>query len=308
MNFSVTVLGTSSAIPNSKRNPSSQVVNVHDRLFLVDCGEGTQILLRKNRIKLAKLNHICISHLHGDHIFGLFGLLSTYSLLNRTTALHIYANTRLEELLDFHKSFFDHELTYPLVFHPLEPDFAGVIFEDDHVLVKAFPMRHSIPSHGYLFEEKERMKKISAFKISEYKITPEDIKKIKLGQDYTTSDGRIIPNSELTTNPPLPRSYAYCSDTKYFPKISQFIDGVDLLYHESTFANAEKDRAKSTQHSTAEQAAKIAKLANVKKLLLGHFSTRYNDLSVLLKEATAVFLTSEIAEENKTYSIDEVLP
>lgn len=308
MNFSVTILGTSSAIPNSKRNPSSQVVNVHDRLFLVDCGEGTQILLRKNKIKLSKLNHICISHLHGDHIYGLFGLLSTFSLLNRRSELHIYANPNLQVLLDFHKKFFDQELTYPIIFHPLEPSFSGLVYEDNHVSVSAFSMRHSVPSHGYIFKEKERLRKIKSNKISEYNIDHEAIKNVKMGQDYRTKDGDLVPNSELTLDPPLIRSYAYCSDTKYFPQIVKHIKGVDLLYHESTFANSEKDRAKATQHSTAEQAAKIADQAGVGHLLLGHFSTRYKDLSILLNEAKAVFANSEIAEENKTYSIDEVLP
>jgi ribonuclease Z len=308
MQFSVTILGTSSAIPNSKRNPSAQVVNVHDRLFLVDCGEGTQILLRKNKVKLSKINHICISHLHGDHIYGLFGLLSTFSLLNRSADLHIYANPELKRLLDFHDDFFENELTYSLVFHPLEPGFTGIIFEDDHLTIEAFPLRHSIPSHGFVFKEKDRLKKISSFKINEYGIEPDKIKGIKMGDDYLTKEGNLIPNSELTSEPPLPRSYAYCSDTKYYPKVAEFIPNVDLLYHESTFANSEKDRAKATQHSTAEQAAKIAQKSNCKHLLLGHFSTRYKDLSLLLNEAKAIFENTEIAEENKTYSIEEVLP
>ncbi len=308
MQFSVTILGTSPAIPNSKRNSSSQVVNVHGKLFLVDCGEGTQILLRKNKIKLSKINHICISHLHGDHIYGLFGLLSTFSLLNRTSELHIYANPKLKRLLDFHDEFFENELTYPLIFHPLEPNFSGIVFEDERLQIEALPMRHSIPSHAYLFKEKKRLKKVNSFAIEAYDIEPQKIKDIKMGEDYLTKDGRLIPNSELTSEPPLPRSYAYCSDTKYYPKLAEYIAKVDLLYHDSTFANSEKDRAKATQHSTAEQAAKIALKSNAKHLLLGHFSTRYKDLSLLLNEAKAVFPNTEIAEENKTYSIEERLP
>lgn len=307
MNFSVTVLGTASAIPNSKRNPSSQVINLHSSYFLVDCGEGTQIQLRRHHFRFSKINHIFISHLHGDHVFGLFGLLSTYSLLGRTNDLHIYANSRLKELIDYHNQFFNNNLKYSLKFHSLEEGESSVVLETEAFFVKAFPMKHSVAVHGFLFQEKKRLRKIDKNRIEEYNIPVSEIVNIKKGKDFLTEDGKPIPNKQLTFDVPKARSYAYCSDTAYYPEMIKEIESIDLLFHESTFCNADKERAKATQHSTAEQAATIAKDAQVKQLLLGHFSTRYKDLRLLEKEAQEIFQDSIIAEEGKQYDIEEIM-
>ncbi|MBN2669652.1 MAG: ribonuclease Z [Bacteroidales bacterium] len=305
MNFSITVLGTSSAIPNSKRNPSAQVVNVHERFFLVDCGEGTQQLLRKNHIKLSKIHHIFISHLHGDHVLGLFGLVSTFSLLGRNDDLHIYSDPRLKEIIEYHNSFFGNELSYNIVFHDLFEGQAATIYEDDHLIIKTFPLKHSVPSHGFVFNEKERYRSVDKQKIQKYKLEFPDIVRIKSGEDFITESGEIIPNKELTFNPPKQRSYAYCSDTAYFPDIVPFIDEVDILYHEATFADSEQERAKQTMHSTAGQAAQIALQAKAKRLLLGHFSTRYKDINILKVQAKRYFTNCELAQEGFNYEIKE---
>ncbi len=305
MNFSITVLGTASAIPNSKRNPPAQVVNIHSQSFLVDCGEGTQIQLRKNTIKLSKINHIFISHLHADHILGLPGLLSTYSLLGRVNPLHIYANYKLKELIDYYQVFFNNKLSYSIIFHALEPEKSANVFENDNIIVKAFPMKHSVPVHGFLFQEKKRKHNIDKTKVLYYQIPISEIKKIKEGADFVTKEGRIISNEELIFPAPKERAYAYCSDTAYYEAIIQYIKDVDILYHESTFCKEDLKRAYVTQHSTSEQAAKIAKESRVGKLLLGHFSTRYKNLDSMLEDAKNIFVNTEIAEENKVYKIEE---
>jgi len=305
MNFSVTVLGTASAIPNSKRNPSSQLINIHERFFLVDCGEGTQIQIRKNKQKLGKINHIFISHLHGDHVYGLFALLSTYNLLDRNTTLHIYAHKNLKEILDFHEQHFIGNQKFELVFHALPEGESIDVYEDEHVLVSAFPLQHSIPTHGFVFKEKDRLRKINKYKIEAYNIPVSQIMNIKNGADFITEEGAIIPNAELTLDPPPARSFAYCSDTAYTESILPFIENVNLLYHEATFKDSEKERAKTTQHSTAKEAAKIAKLAKAERLLIGHFSSRYKYLDALKKEAQTVFKETELAVDGETYSIDE---
>jgi len=305
MSFSVTILGTSSAVPNSKRNPSSQVVNLNQNLFLVDCGEGTQIQLRKNKLNLSKIKHIFISHLHGDHVFGLFGLLSTYSLLGRDVDLHIYANEKLKEIIESHNKFFNNKLTYKIIFHFLNEGEKSLLYEDKFLMIKAFPLKHSIACHGFVFKEKPKLLNIKKYKIAQYNIPISEINKIKNGADFLTEDGQLIHNQELTIKSEKPCSYAYCSDTAFYPKIINEISQVDLLYHESTFANTESKRAQTTQHSTAEDAATIAKEANVKSLLLGHFSTRYSNLDILLNEAKSIFRDTEIAIEGKTYKIDQ---
>ena len=308
MDFSITILGTSSAIPNSQRNPTSQIVNCHNQLFMVDCGEGTQSRLRKNRIRLSKINHIFISHLHADHVLGLTGLISTYALLGRVNTLHIYANPRLKELIAYQNTFFNNDLPYTIEFHDLEPEQEAVVFEDQTILVKAFPLKHSVPTHGFLFQEKKRLRKIDKQKVDFYQIPISEIHKIKQGSNFVTSEGKCIKNKDLTFDVPKERSYAYCSDTAYYEEIVEKIKGVDILYHEATFCKEDLKRAYQTQHSTSEQASQIAKKAQVGKLLLGHFSTRYKNLNTLLSEAKAIFQNAEIAEEGTVYTIDEVLP
>ncbi len=307
MNFSVTVLGISSAMPNSKRHPASHLVNIHERLFLVDCGEGTQMQLRRNRVRMSRIKHIFISHLHGDHVYGLFGLLSTFSLLGREHSVHLYAHPELKELLDYHNKFFQTESTFELIFHPIGHDFEGILYEEDRLTVEAFKLDHSVSSHGFLFKEKPRLRRINKIKAEEYQLPIQQIVPVKQGADYITPEGQTIPNSVLTLNPPLPRSFAYCSDTAYNPKIVSKIKGIDLLYHEATFAETEKDRAKATKHSTALEAAQIANQAEVKKLIIGHFSARYKDLNVLLNEAQTAFPNTELAQESTIYTVDEVM-
>jgi len=305
MNFSITVLGTASAIPNSKRNPSSQLINIHERFFLIDCGEGTQIQIRKNKQKLGKINHIFISHLHGDHVYGLFGLLSTYNLLDRTNPLHIYAHKDLKKILALHEQYFIYNQKFEIIFHELPENKSLDLYDDEHVIIKAFPLQHTIPTHGFLFEEKERLRKINKYKIETYHIPISQIMDIKKGADFITEDGSKIPNEELSFDPPPPRRFAYCSDTAYTESILPFIKNVDLLYHEATFKDTEKERAQTTQHSTAKQAATIAHLANAKRLLIGHFSSRYKYLNSLKNEAQTIFKNTEIAIDGESYLIPE---
>ncbi len=308
MNFSVTILGTSSAVPNSQRNPSAQVINVHERFFLVDCGEGTQTLIRRYKLRLSKINHIFISHLHGDHVYGLFGLLSTYSLIGRTETLTIYANPKLKELIAYHNVFFDNKLTYPLVFVDIIEGEKQVIYDDDHLAVTAFPLKHSVPTHGFLFVEKPRLRRINKPMTDFYKVPGVEMLDIKKGSDFVDENGQLIPNSQLTFEPAPIRSFAYCSDTAYFPEIAVTINGVDLLYHEATFVSEDVERAYATLHSTAAHAATMANLSKAKNLIIGHFSTRYKELNPLLNEAKQIFESVELAQEGKTYFIEENLP
>jgi len=303
MDFSVTILGTSSAVPNSQRNPSSQVVRYNSNYFLIDCGEGTQIQLRRNKINLSKINHIFISHLHGDHVYGLFGLLSTYSMLGREKDLNIYADAKLKDLIAYHNDFFNNKISYKLIFHALKEGDTEILFEDKLLSIKMFPLKHSIATHGFVFKEKEKQRNIKKYKIEEFNISVSQINEIKNGSDLISQEGKLVLNKELTTDPEPVRSFAYCSDTAYFPNVIDEIKNVDLLYHEATFMNKDIKRAYKTLHSTAEQAASIAEISEVKNLLLGHFSTRYNNIDPLLAEAKVKFENTEIAQEGKEYQI-----
>ncbi len=304
MTFSVTVLGNSSALPTSKRFPSACVLNVHERFFLIDCGEGTQIQLRRCKIKLGKINHIFISHLHGDHIFGLFGLISTFNLIGRKSDLHIYANKNIEVILNNHFKFFDKNREYNIVYHFLKEGKDELIYEDKNLIIKAFPLKHRIPTHGFLFNEKKRPNHIRKELINKYNIPIKKINDIKYGEDFVTEEGEIIRNNILTTPSYIPRSFAFCSDTLYNENIVSIIKNVDLLWHEATFLNNLKNRAEETYHSTAEDAANIAKFAEVKNLLLSHFSSRYKDLDVIKSEAATVFKNIYIAEEGMEFGIN----
>lgn len=302
--FEVTILGCSSATPTTSRNPTSQVLDLHDRYFLIDCGEATQIQLRRYKIRIQRIDHILISHLHGDHYLGLPGLLGTMHLLGREKELHIYSPPGLEEIIKighFHSKTF---LKYPLVFHVLEEGSTAVIYEDERLSIATIPMDHRIPCCGFLFREKKNLRNILKEKIEEYSISVQEIPHIKAGSDLVTSDGKKIPNAELTTDPPAPRSYAYCSDTLYNQSYLEQIKGANLLYHEATFTEDMKARAKETYHCTAKQAAEIAKSAQVKKLIIGHFSARYHDLSPLLSEAKEVFSNTVLAEEGQTFKVE----
>lgn len=305
MRFELTILGSNSAVPAYGRHPSAQVLNVREELYLVDCGEGTQMRLSENQIKVGKIQHIFISHLHGDHVFGLVGLLTSYSMGARYKALHIYGPLGLEELIHSQLRLSQSHLNYPLYIHNTQPSFKSLIYENRDLWVYTIPLNHSIPANGYLFIEKERPRHIIPTYIDTYDMSIEQIRAVKKGRDLWLKDGRRIANEVLTEPPPPSRSFAYCSDTRYHPSIVKHIKGVDLLFHEATFRQDLEDRAAATFHSTTAQAAQIAKQAEVGQLIIGHFSARYRDLSPLLEEVTAIFEQSALAVEGKTYTIIE---
>lgn len=299
----MTILGSSSALPTSQRYPSAHVLNVHERFFLIDCGEGTQMQLRKYRIKFGRIHNIFISHLHGDHVFGLYGLLSSMNLSGRESPIKIYAPETFRNILYTHLSDFDIHLNFDIDFIGLQGVQPLKIFEDKNIIIISLPLKHRVPSFGFLFREKERERNIIKEAISKYNIPLSEIHKIKTGSDFITSDGKSIPNSEISTAPPRPRSFAYCSDTRYFKHLSKFVHGVDLLYHEATFASADKNLAARTGHSTSEQAALTAYNAGAGKLIIGHFSARYKDINPLLAEARKVFPETVAAEEGSVITI-----
>lgn len=302
MTFSVTILGSSSALPTSNRFPTAHLFNSNERFFLIDCGEGTQIQLRRLRLRFSKINHIFISHLHGDHYFGLFGLISSFSLLGRKTDLHIYAHAGLEKMIDC--QFPDYNINYSIIFHKITPQKEVVLYEDKLLRISTFPLKHRINASGFLFQEKERELNLRKDVISKYNLSIKDILAVKKGNDYLWQDEKIIKNEQLTHPPYQSRSYAFCSDTAFFPKIVEYIKNVDLLYHEATFAEDMKEMAKKTTHSTAKQAAEIASKAKVGKLLIGHFSSRYKNEKLIENEAKEIFKNTEAVIEGNTYAIE----
>lgn len=303
MTFDVTILGSSSATPVYDRHPSAQVLNIHERFFLLDCGEGTQMQLHRYKIRMSRINHIFISHLHGDHYLGLMGLISTMHLQGRTAELHVFGPKELQHITDLQLEYSQTELRYPLIFHSVNTSVKKIIFEDDSITVSSIPMNHRIDCCGFLFMEKEGLRKLIPEKLIQYKIPLAFYSELKKGVDFTDETGKIIPNKELTIAPSRPRSYAYCSDTIYDETICNYVEGVDLLYHESTFSDNMSDRAKETFHSTASQAAAIAKKAGVKQLLIGHFSARHKDVTPLLAEAQKIFPFTELALEGEKFSV-----
>ncbi len=303
MVFSVTILGSNSAIPTIKRNPTSQLVNHNERFFMIDCAEGTQLQLRKNRIKIQRINHIFISHLHGDHFFGLIGLISTMHLLGRKKELHIYAPPPLKEIIDIQLKASQTELVYPLLFHPINPDLVDVIYEDERLTISTIPLDHRIPTCGFLFKEKKGKRKLKKEVISSLNIPVKEFTNLKNGADFVDSNGAVMKNNKLTDDPYPVRSYAYCSDTGYNENIIPIIKKADLLYHEATFTQDKVEVAREKYHSTAVDAATIAKKAKVKNLIIGHFSTRYESSEQLLEEAMAVFKQTIAASDGKTIHI-----
>lgn len=302
--FDVHILGCGSALPTLKHCPSSQLLNIREKLYMIDCGEGTQVQFRRSHQKFSRLSHIFISHLHGDHIFGLIGLLSTLSLVGRTQPIHIYAHAELETLMRPQLDFFCKGIAYEVVFHslPIDAD-THLIFEDRSVAVYTIPLRHRVPSCGFLFKEKDPLPHIRRDMIDYLDIPHYAINNIKQGADWVKEDGTIVKNKELVFPAEKGRSYAYCSDTCYQPQIIPILKEVDLLYHEATFDQNNLARAIETLHSTALQAALIAKNAGVKKLIIGHFSSRYDDENILLEEAKSIFENTLLATENKCFSI-----
>lgn len=294
--FEVFILGSSSATPTANRHPSAQVINFREKLILVDCGEGTQLQLRKYKIKLSKIETILISHLHGDHYFGLVGLLSSFHLLNRESDLHVYGPAGLQEIVELQFSYGRTNLCYKVHFHVLEPG-TKLLYETDHLEVHQLSLKHSLPCWGFHFKEKPRQRVINREGLDEHNVPNHAINKIRNGQDYTSPEGKVIKNELLSFDPPAPRSYAYLTDTVVINKLKEQLEGVNLLYHEATFLTADKARAKQTMHSTALQAASFAKDIDAKELLLGHFSARYKSLNPFLDEARAVFLNTTLALE-----------
>ena len=305
ISFELTILGTSSALPTLKRYHTAHVLNVRERFFLIDCGEGTQIQMRKYGVKFSRINHIFISHLHGDHYFGLIGLLTTYALLGRKNDLHIYAHSELPEILKSQLNHLKDDLKYNIKWHPLNFKKQQIIVENEAVKIQSFPLRHRIPCCGFLFTEQSPNLNIKKEQIDKFKIPIREIHKIKKGADFITNEGEIIPNSEITLPEIKSRSYAFCTDTSFLPELSEIIKDVDLLYHEATFDKTMQKRARETNHSTAEQAATVAKLGNVGELIIGHFSTRYKDIGFIVEEAKAIFENTRSAEEGMKITIPQ---
>lgn len=304
MKFELTILGSGSAVPTSNRNSAAQVLNVLERYFLIDCAEGTQHQLRRFHIPYNKINHIFISHLHGDHYFGLIGLLSTLSLQGRKGEMHIYADVRLKEIIDFQMTKMNSRFGFPLVFHALTRK-EEVIFEDKVVTVTSFPLKHryDAPVCGFCFREKERERTIRKDMAEAWKVPVAFMQHLKRGEDFVTPDGEVVENARLTIAPPPARSYAYMTDTLYREQFAEYVKGVDLLYHEATYGKDSENLAKETFHSTAEQAACMARLVGAGKLLLGHFSARYPDPCCLLPEAQAIFPESCICGDGDIYDV-----
>jgi ribonuclease Z len=302
----LTILGSSSALPTSGRYPSAHVLNAHERLFLIDCGEGTQMQLRKTRTRFAKINHIFISHLHGDHVFGLYGLLSTFSLMGRTNPVHLYAPENYDRILKSHLSDFDITLSFEIDFIPLSGKEPVKILDDKYITVTSFPLKHRIPAYGFLFREKIAERNIIKESIEIFNIPQVRIPAIKKGADFISTDGTIIKNAEITLPPPEPLSYAYCSDTKYFKRLASFVKNVTLLYHEATFDMSKNDLAEMTGHSTTIDAAKTARDAGAGTLLIGHFSARYKEVTPLVDEARTIFRETYPAIDGMTLEVGKI--
>ena len=297
----LTILGCYAATPRTFTNPTSQILEIKNRLFLIDCGEGTQVQLRKNKIRFSKINHIFISHLHGDHFFGLVGLVSTFTLLNRTTDLHIYGPKGIKEIIKLQLRLSNSWTNYGLFFHELESAESEVIFEDEKVLVKTIPLKHRIYTNGFLFQEKIGERKLNLDAVQNYEIDTCYYQKIKNGKDITLEDGRVIENDKLTFDPFPAKNYAFCSDTAYDESIIPIIENIDILYHESTFLQSEESLAKKTLHSTAKEAAMIALKSNAKQLILGHYSTRYESIELFKEEAETIFPEVLLADDGKNF-------
>ena len=301
--FKVHILGCGSALPTLQHNASSQIVELREKLFMIDCGEGTQIQLRRLRIHFSKIIAVFISHLHGDHCFGLPGMISTFGMTGRTAPLHIYAPAAFEPILEQTLSFFCQGLEFKVVFHAVDTTQNKVVYEDRSLTVETIPLQHRIDCCGYLFREKPILPHIRRDMIDFYKIPISQINNIKAGADWVTAEGEVIANSRLTAPAEPARSYAYCSDTRYIKTLHELVKGVSTLYHESTYSAEDAERARLYWHSTSQDAAKVARDASVGKLLLGHFSARYNNESQLLDEAKEIFPNSYLTREGATFDI-----
>jgi ribonuclease Z len=303
MNFSVTILGSGAAIPTIDRNPTAHIVKIRSRLILLDCGEGTQLALRRSGISLQKISHIFISHLHGDHYYGLIGLINTMHLLGRKTELHVYGIQPLMDLIEMQLRLSNTTLMFPFIFHPIIPEISDTILDDQFISVQTIPLNHRVPTCGFLILEKVMKRKIRKEFVRSVKVPMQYFERIRDGEDFVDETGKIYPNNEITEEAPASRSYAYCTDTAYLESIIPIIKDCSLLYHEATFADDKAADAKAKFHSTAREAATIALKANVKMLVLGHFSARYKDPGLLLKEAREVFAETVLGEDGLTLEI-----
>lgn len=295
------ILGCHSATPRTNTNPTSQVLEIKNHTFLIDCGEGTQVELRRNKVKFVRIKHIFISHLHGDHFFGLVGLISTFRLLTREADLHVYGPKGLKEIIILQMKLTESWTNYKLIFHDLTSDVSELIFEDDKVEVYTIPLDHRIYTNGFLFKEKVGERKLDMNAVLNADIDIAYYRKLKQGFDVENNKGIRISNESVTKPPNKPKSYAFCSDTAYNEAIVPIIKDVDVLYHESTFLDKNEKLAIPTKHSTAKQAASIAKQANAGTLILGHYSTRYDDLNLFKEEATEIFQNVELAKDGKSF-------
>ena len=305
MGFSVTILGNSSAKPTPHAHPSSQVVNLNEQYYLVDAGEGVQQQLIRRGINPLRLRAVFISHLHGDHCFGLFPLIATLGLEGKRTPLDIYAPAPMGEILEYHRRYFWDDLPYEVKWHEVRTTEHAIIMQNNTLEVWSIPLRHRVPTAGYLFKEKQPGRNVDKFKIEKYGLTIAQIVAAKRGEDITLEDGLIIPNDELTYIPYQARSYAYLSDTAYSAKAAERVHGVDLLYHETTYSTSEAMFAKGRGHSTTIEAAKVAAKAEAKRLIIGHFSSRYKSHETLVEECRTIFPNSDIAAEGMTFNIEE---
>jgi ribonuclease Z len=299
--FGVTILGNNSALPAYDRHPTAQVVTLDQFQFLIDCGEGTQMQLSRYKIRRSRINHIFISHLHGDHYFGLIGLITSMGLLGRETDLHLYASAPLKEILDLQFKAADTRLPFTLHFHPLEKE--GTILDDPKFSVESFKVHHRIECWGFLFREKKKPRKINKDRITQYEFSSTAFEKLKAGEDVTSTKGELVLNDQVTTPTTPPRSYAFCADTLYKEELADIVKDVTLIYHETTYLKDLEDRAASRFHSTTTQAAAIAKQANAEKLLIGHFSSKYEKLDEFLIETQEVFPNTQLALEGVTYRV-----
>ena len=299
--LAVTILGNNSALPMHERHPTAQVVTDGERLFLVDCGEGTQIQMIRYKIRRSRIGHIFISHLHGDHYYGLIGLLNSYNLTGRTEPIHLYAPPPLQAILDLQMAAAESRLCYPLVFHALGDD--GILFEDTRITVRCFRVRHSIPCWGFLFREQPRPRKVRPEAASAAGVPSSFFPQLKAGEDFIDAQGRRIANEQLTAAPPVPKAYAYCADTSFHEPIAESVRGSDLIYHEATYLDDQWEKAHARHHSTALQAARIARLAGAGRLILGHFSNKYEALDGFREEAATEFPDVEVCREGVTYLV-----
>ena len=298
--FKIHILGCGSALPTLRHNASSQIVEIRGKMFMVDCAEGTQMQLRRSKINFQRIQAVFISHMHGDHCFGLIGMISTFGLMGRTAPLDVYATKELGPVLDMLMRSFCNDYSFEVRFHAIDTKQNAVIYDDRSLTVETIPLQHRVPCCGFLFREKPTLPHIRRDMIDYLEIPFSQINNIKAGADWVTPDGKVIPNSRLVTPSDNTRSYAYCSDTRYIPDLWKLVNGATVLYHESTYASDCEDRARTYWHSTARQAAMVARDANVGKLLLGHYSARYNDESKILDEAKAVFPKSFLTNEGMT--------